>query len=54
MLVTPYPDVFAIRVTATFVAVTLSAHVVFGVALGLCARGLWGWSWKRRADHAAR
>ena len=41
MLLTPYPSVFAIKLTKTFVAVTLSAHLVFGVALGLCARWLW-------------
>lgn len=35
MLLTPYPAVFGIHLTATFVAVTLSAHLVFGIALGL-------------------
>lgn len=38
MLVNPYARVFAIHVTAPFVAVTLTAHVLFGVALGLWAR----------------
>lgn len=38
MLFTPYPGFFAIRVTALFVAVTLSAHLIFGVTLGLYAR----------------
>ena len=35
MLLTPYPGIFGIRVTPTFVAVTLAAHLIFGVALGL-------------------
>ncbi len=43
MLFTPYTAHFAIRVTALFVAVTLIAHVIFGAALGICAR----W-WERR------
>ena len=38
MLVTPYTSYFAIGMTALFVAVTLSAHLIFGVALGLIAR----------------
>jgi hypothetical protein len=38
MLVTPYPQFFAIPVTSLFVAVTLSAHLIFGVTLGLTAR----------------
>ena len=38
MLFTPYPGFFAIRVTALFVAVTLSAHLLFGATLGLYAR----------------
>lgn len=37
MLFTPYPRVFGIHTTGTFVAVTLAAHVVFGIALGLLA-----------------
>lgn len=41
MLFTPYTRIFAINVTPTFVAVTLSAHVVFGAVLGLVARRLW-------------
>jgi hypothetical protein len=40
MLFTPYPKVFGIPLTAQFVAVTVAAHAVFGVALGLAARGL--------------
>lgn len=38
MLVTPYTSYFAIGMTALFVAVTLTAHLIFGVALGLIAR----------------
>lgn len=38
MLFTPYAGVFSIHVTATFVAVTLSAHLVFGIFLGLTLR----------------
>lgn len=38
MLFTPYPQFFAIAVTALFVAVTLTAHAIFGVALGLTTR----------------
>jgi len=35
MLFTPYPATFGIRVTEIFVVVTLSAHLVFGVTMGL-------------------
>jgi hypothetical protein len=35
MLFTPYPATFGIRVTETFIAVTLTAHLIFGVAMGL-------------------
>ena len=38
MLGTPYPKFFGIAVTGTFVAVTLSAHLIFGVTLGWCVR----------------
>ncbi len=38
MLLTPYPNVFGIPVTATFVGVTMSAHFIFGVAMGERAR----------------
>ena len=34
MLLTPYPAVFAIPVTALFVAVTLTAHLIFGAVMG--------------------
>ena len=40
MLLTPYPAFFGIRATPTFVVVTLTAHLVFGVVLGLLARKL--------------
>jgi hypothetical protein len=43
MLLTPYPRVFGIPVTARFVGVTLAAHAVFGVCLGLGARALSQW-----------
>jgi len=39
MLLTPYPQFFTIPVTALFVTVTLTAHIIFGVALGLASRG---------------
>jgi len=35
MLLTPYPQVFSIAVTARFVFVTVAAHAIFGVAMGL-------------------
>jgi hypothetical protein len=38
MLVTPYASLFAIKMTALFVAVTLLAHMIFGIVLGLLAR----------------
>ena len=40
MLFTPYPATFGIRVTETFVVVTLTAHLVFGVTMGLTSIGL--------------
>ena len=40
MLLTPYPQVFQIPVTARFVAVTLAAHAIFGVGLGFSTRWL--------------
>jgi hypothetical protein len=40
MLFTPYPKVFNIPVTARFVIVTIAAHAVFGVGLGLSVRWL--------------
>jgi hypothetical protein len=38
MLLTPYPHVFNIPVTTRFVIVTLAAHGIFGVTLGLLVR----------------
>jgi len=38
MLVTPYTSFFAIRMTALFVAVTLTAHILFGLTLGPLAK----------------
>jgi len=49
MLFTPYPNVFGIRVSSMFVVVTLSAHLVFGVALGLLTR-----RWARRGTSPSR
>jgi hypothetical protein len=40
MLFTPYPAVFGIHVTTRFVIVTVLAHAIFGVALGLSVRRL--------------
>ena len=40
MLLTPYTQAFGIPVTVLFIAVTLTAHMVFGVGLGLTARTL--------------
>ncbi len=40
MLLTPYPKVFGIAVTPAFVAVTLSAHLIFGAVMGLTVRQL--------------
>jgi hypothetical protein len=37
MLFTPYPATFGIRVTETFVIVTLTAHLIFGVVMGLAS-----------------
>lgn len=40
MLLTPYPAVFGIHVTTRFVIVTILAHAIFGVGLGLSVRQL--------------
>jgi hypothetical protein len=40
MLFTPYPQIFNIPVTGRFVAVTIAAHAIFGVGLGLSVRSL--------------
>jgi hypothetical protein len=44
MLFTPYTAFFGIGLTALFVVVTLTAHLIFGVALGLFARK-WSFNW---------
>jgi hypothetical protein len=38
MLVTPYTSFFGIGLTTKFVVATLTAHLIFGIALGLYAR----------------
>jgi hypothetical protein len=40
MLLTPYPQVFNIPVTVRFVIVTIAAHGIFGMGLGLTVRRL--------------
>jgi hypothetical protein len=40
MLFTPYPQFFGIVLAPRFVVVTLAAHLVFGVVMGLSALGL--------------
>jgi len=40
MLITPYPQTFGIPITGLFIAVTLTAHLIFGVGLGLTSRGI--------------
>jgi hypothetical protein len=52
MLLTPYPGVFGIPVTFTFVSVTLAAHIVFGAVMGLSVQRL-SLRWKPRATVAA-
>ena len=43
MLFTPYPATFGIGLTETFVVVTLTAHLIFGVTMGLMSIGLEKW-----------
>jgi hypothetical protein len=38
MLLTPYPSVFGIKLGPAFITVTLTAHLIFGVTLGVCSR----------------
>ena len=40
MLFTPYPSIFKIPLTPHFVVITIAAHAIFGVALGLTIRFL--------------
>ena len=42
MLLTPYPTVFGIPITLRFVVVTVAAHALFGIGLGLSTRWLAG------------
>jgi hypothetical protein len=44
MLLTPYPQVFGIAVNPRFVLVTIAAHGIFGVGLGLTVRWLARWT----------
>lgn len=54
LLISPYTSFFGIRPTARFVAVTIAAHVVFGVGLGLWyARQVRRWRAVPRADIAS-
>ncbi len=50
MLFTPYPAVFHIAVTTGFVVVTMTAHAIFGVGMGLTVRWLAGQSARMRND----
>jgi hypothetical protein len=45
MLLSPYPRIFDIPVTTRFVIVTLAAHAIFGVGLGLSAKRI-AYAWK--------
>jgi hypothetical protein len=40
MLLTPYPQVFNIPMTTRFIMVTVAAHAIFGIGLGLTVRWL--------------
>ena len=40
MLLTPYPQIFNILVTTRFVMVTVVAHAIFGIILGLAVQWL--------------
>ena len=53
MLATPYTTFFGIHMTTRFVIVTLLAHVIFGVALGLLAKWLSN-LWSGRSASIAR
>lgn len=41
LLLTPYASTFGIHVTPTFIAVTLTAHLVFGAVMGWLAKRWW-------------
>jgi hypothetical protein len=52
LLFSPYASFFSISVTPRFVAVTLAAHVVFGLSLGAYYAwhsGRWRQPWRRGA-----
>jgi hypothetical protein len=48
MLFTPYPQFFGIPLSAVFVGVTFTAHMVFGMVLGLVTRW-WARAWSMTA-----
>jgi hypothetical protein len=50
MVFTPYPKVFGKALTACFVIVPLAAHTIFGVGMGVSARGIW----RRNGSSVAR
>ena len=50
LLMTPYANAFGIKVTPTFIAVTLTAHLVFGAVMGWWARRLTGYGAVGRAE----
>jgi hypothetical protein len=55
MLLTPYPQVFGIAVTRHFVMVTMAAHGIFGVGMGLAVRSMGlRWSYVRGAGNHSR
>ena len=41
LLLTPYTQLFGIKVTPAFIVVTLTAHLIFGAVMGLAARRWW-------------
>jgi hypothetical protein len=49
MLLTPYPAVFGIHVTTGFIIVTVLAHAIFGIGLGLSVQELARRGWRRHA-----
>ena len=54
MLLTPYPSVFGIPLTARFVSITIAAHAIFGTGLGLSVRWLSRRSPTFSASHSFR
>ena len=55
MLFTPYTKFFGINLTARFVVVTLIAHLVFGIALGIYSRRKWlQWAQTRLSQAVAQ